>query len=187
MSIYLFKPPYYAIRSVPRLLGHAIAYRWRSLPKACRHRASKPRDSSKRVLPWQVTMDQLICASPSHTHYWYEVGMLKVVVVFVPHKKTNTLHGGQSHLWSAKQGKENKKKKYGSAPPPPYAARSEKTNKNHVTHLLTLRRSRSVSRPYKDSFHSSTRSKGVASQKSTLPCAITSFPVSVLPSSTGDV
>ena len=24
-------------------------------------------------------MDQLICASLSHTHYWYEVGMLKVL------------------------------------------------------------------------------------------------------------
>ena len=23
-------------------------------------------------------MNQLICASPSHSHYWYEVGMLKV-------------------------------------------------------------------------------------------------------------
>ena len=23
-------------------------------------------------------MDQLICASLSHTHYWYEVGMFKV-------------------------------------------------------------------------------------------------------------
>ena len=31
--------------------------------------------SSERMLPWQVTMDQLICASLSHTHYWYEVGM----------------------------------------------------------------------------------------------------------------
>ena len=29
-------------------------------------------------LAWQVTMDQLICASLSHTHYWYEVGVLKV-------------------------------------------------------------------------------------------------------------
>ena len=26
-------------------------------------------------------MDQLICASLSHTHYWYEVGMLKVSAV----------------------------------------------------------------------------------------------------------
>ena len=42
------------------------------------HRTSKPQGSSKRVLPWLVTMDQLICASLSHTHYWYEVSMLKV-------------------------------------------------------------------------------------------------------------
>ena len=50
--------------------GHAIAYRWRSLPRVRRHRASKPQGSSKRVLPWQLTMDQWICASLSHTHYW---------------------------------------------------------------------------------------------------------------------
>ena len=43
--------------------------------------ASKPQGSSKRVLPWPVTMDQLIFASLSHTHYWYEVGMLKVPAV----------------------------------------------------------------------------------------------------------
>ena len=71
------KPPY-AIGSVPSLSGHAIAYRWRSLPRVRRHRASKHQGSSERVLPWQVTMDQLIFASLSHTHYWYEVGMLKV-------------------------------------------------------------------------------------------------------------
>ena len=71
------KPPY-AIGSVPSLSGHAIAYRWRSLPRVRRHRASKPQGSFERVLPWQITMDQLIFASLSHTHYWYEVGMLKV-------------------------------------------------------------------------------------------------------------
>ena len=71
------KPPY-AIGSVPSLSGHAIAYRWRSLPRVRRHRARKPQGSSERVLPWQITMDQLIFASLSHTHYWYEVGMLKV-------------------------------------------------------------------------------------------------------------
>ena len=73
------KPPY-AMGSVPSLSGHAIAYRWRSLPRVRRHRAwpSKPQGSSERVLPWQVTMDQLILPSLSHTHYWYEVGMLKV-------------------------------------------------------------------------------------------------------------
>ena len=71
------KPPY-AIGSVPSLSGHAVAYRWPSLPRVRRHRASKSQGSSERVLPWQVTMDQLICASLSHTHHWYEVGMLKV-------------------------------------------------------------------------------------------------------------
>ena len=74
------KPPY-AIGSVPSLSGHAIAYRWRSLPRVRQHRASKPQGSSERVLPWQITMDQLIFASLSHTHYWYEVGMLKVPAV----------------------------------------------------------------------------------------------------------
>ena len=76
------KPPY-AIGSVPSLLGHAIAYRWRSLPRVRRHRASKPQGSSERVLPWQITMEQLIFASLSHPHYWYEVGMLKVPAVMM--------------------------------------------------------------------------------------------------------
>ena len=72
----LMKPPY-TIGSVPTLSGHAIACRWRSLPRVRRHRASKPQSSSERVLPWPVTMDQLICASLSHTHHWYELGMMK--------------------------------------------------------------------------------------------------------------
>ena len=78
---FIYIEPPYAIGSVPSLSGHAIAYRWRSLPRVRRHRTSKPQGSSERVLPWQATMDQLICASLSHTHYWYEVGMLKVRIV----------------------------------------------------------------------------------------------------------
>ena len=74
-----FKPPY-AIGLVSSLSGHANAYRWRSLPRARRNRASRLQVSSKRVLPWQFTIDQLICASLSHTRYWYEVGMLKYVI-----------------------------------------------------------------------------------------------------------
>ena len=58
--LYIFKPPY-AIGSVPSLWGHAIAYRWHSLPSVRRHRADKPQGSSKRLLPWHITMDQLIC------------------------------------------------------------------------------------------------------------------------------
>ena len=71
------KPPY-AIGSVPSLSGHVIVYRWCSLPRVRRHKASKPQSSSERVLPWQVTMDQLMCTSLSQTHFWYEVVMSKV-------------------------------------------------------------------------------------------------------------
>ena len=52
--IYL-KPPY-ANGSVPSLSGHAIAYRWRSLPRVRRHMTSKPQGSSERELPWQITV-----------------------------------------------------------------------------------------------------------------------------------
>ena len=73
------KPPY-AIGSVPSLSGNAIAYRWHS-----RSAGTGPVNlkvgSSERVRPWQITMDQLTFASLSHTHYWYEVGMLKVPAV----------------------------------------------------------------------------------------------------------
>ena len=67
------KPPY-AIGSVPSLSGHAIAYRWRSLPRVRRHRASKPQGTSE---PGAALADH---HGPIniHTHYWYEVGMLKV-------------------------------------------------------------------------------------------------------------
>ena len=41
----------YATGSVPSLSGHAIAYRWRSLPRVRRYRASKPQGSFERVLP----------------------------------------------------------------------------------------------------------------------------------------
>ena len=61
VHLFIFEPPY-AIESVPSLWGHAIAYRWRSLPRVRRHKASKPQGSSERVLPWQVTMNQLIYA-----------------------------------------------------------------------------------------------------------------------------
>ena len=74
---FIYSKPPYAIGSVPTLSGHAIVYRWRSLPRVRRHRTRKPQGSSKRVLLWQVTMDQLICVTLSHTHFWYEVGMLK--------------------------------------------------------------------------------------------------------------
>ena len=61
-SIYLFKPPY-AIGPVPSLLVHATAYRWRSLARVRRHRASSPQGSSSNGCCLCITMDQLMCAS----------------------------------------------------------------------------------------------------------------------------
>ena len=92
------KPPY-AIGSVPSLSGHANAYRWRSLPRIRRHRASKPQGSSKRVLPWQITMDQLIFASLSHTHYWYEADMLKIPAGALFVNKSNITINTSSFKW----------------------------------------------------------------------------------------
>ena len=75
----------YAFGSVPSVSGHTTAYRWHSLPRVRRHRASKHQGSSKRGLLWQITMDQIICASLSHAHYWHELGMLKVPAAISPY------------------------------------------------------------------------------------------------------
>ena len=137
------KPPY-ATRSVPSLSDHAIAYRWRSLPRVRRHRrTSKSQGSSERVLPWQVTMDQLIFASLSHTHYWYEVGMLKLYSI------EESVQYLQLYVIFCK-------------------ALSLSAHASPLRVLGFLRRSalrrwsRSVSRPYKDFYDSSARPMGVA-------------------------
>ena len=80
--IYSFKPQY-AIGSVKSLSGHATAYRWYSLPKVSRRRASSPQGSSSNGCCLCITMDQLMCASlfphPLY-YYWYVLiaGMLKL-------------------------------------------------------------------------------------------------------------
>ena len=80
-GVHLFILNSHMQRVCPNLSDHAIAFRWRSLPRVRRHRASKPQGSSERVLRWQVTMDQLIYASLSHTHDWFEVVNLKKVLL----------------------------------------------------------------------------------------------------------
>ena len=74
-----------------------------------------------------------------------------------------------------------------------YKALSLSTRASPLRVLEFLRRSalrrwsRSVSRPYKDSYDSSARPMGVASLNSTLPCAIATFPVALPLSSPGNV
>ena len=80
-----------------------------------------------------------------------------------------------------------KEKVWQHIPPHPPSCSFGENKLNHATHLQALRRSWSVSRPYKDTFGSSTKPMGVAAQNSTLPSAIISFPVSLLLSSPGDV
>ena len=80
--IYFIRPC--AIGSVPSLSGHAIEYRWRSLPRVRRHRASKPQGSSSNGCchfaghhgPTNV---RLSFPHPLY-YYWYEVGVLKAKV-----------------------------------------------------------------------------------------------------------
>ena len=77
---FYFKPPY-AIGLVQSLSGHAIAYRWRSLLRVRWHRVSKPQGSSERVLAALAGHHGPainIRLSFPRTHYWHEVGMMKV-------------------------------------------------------------------------------------------------------------
>ena len=69
--------------SVPSSSGHANAYRWRSLPRVRRHRASSPQGSSGNGCCLGRSSWTNSCAPLfSHTHYeyWYGVGMLKVSI-----------------------------------------------------------------------------------------------------------
>ena len=75
---FIYFKPSYAIGSVPSLSGPAIAYRWRSLPESAGIGPVSPKVVPNECCLGRSPWYQSICASLSHTHYWYEVGMLKV-------------------------------------------------------------------------------------------------------------
>ena len=104
------------------------------------------------------------CCCFSHSEYWLS-----------PQK--NNLRGDQSRLRSAKQETYNKKRKSDSPlPPPPSCSSGE--NKIKSRDVSTCLGATQVSvrlTPVQDSFGSSTRPMGVASQNSELPCAITTL------------
>ena len=110
------------------------------------------------------------------------------VVIANPKKLLYTVVGNLARgLLNREKRTQERVWQHTSHPPHSDCSSGVNNNKNHVTHLQALRRSRSILRPYKVSFDSSTRPKGVALQNSTLPCAITTFPVSLLLSPPGDV
>ena len=124
-------------------------------------------------------------------HSWFDCCCFSNSAHWLPTRKKvlyTVANPARGLLNRAKITKEKSLAAYPPHPQPPtLLVRRKNKIKNHATHLQALRRSRSVSRPYKDSFGSLTRSKGLASQNCTLPCAITNFPVSLLLSSPGDV
>ena len=81
-GVHLFLPAH-TVGSVPSLSGHAIAYRWRSLPRVRWHRAS--------IVLTVVQVTGAVFASPwnnyycaplfSNTRYWYKVSMLKYKIL----------------------------------------------------------------------------------------------------------
>ena len=73
-SAFLFLPPY-AIGSLPSLSGQAIAYRWRSLPRVRRHKASSPQGSSSNGCCLCITMDQLIYTCVLSSHLFWTSGL----------------------------------------------------------------------------------------------------------------
>ena len=64
------------------LSGHAIAYRWRSLPRARRHRASSPQGSSSNgCCLFRYHHRAIYVRLSFHTHYWYEVDMCDTNII----------------------------------------------------------------------------------------------------------
>ena len=84
----LFTTPI-AIESAPSLSGHAMAYRWCSLPRLRRHRASSHQGSSSNgcCLFRCIIMDQFLCASLfPHTLIGTEVDMRNLYPPHTQHK-----------------------------------------------------------------------------------------------------
>ena len=83
-GIHLFIPPTAIIGPVPSLsAGHAIAYRWRTLPKVRRHSASSPQGSSSNgccLFRYHHGPNNVRLSFPTPTiYYWYEVDIYNIL------------------------------------------------------------------------------------------------------------
>ena len=99
-DVHIFLPAPHTIESVPSLSGHAIAYRWRSLPRVRWHSTSSPQGSSSNACCLCITMDQmlLLCSSlfprPELVYSVFFPFILDIMLV----GRTSRGHtGGRSH------------------------------------------------------------------------------------------
>ena len=115
--------------------------------------ASKPQGISERVLSWQVTIDQSLFASLSHTHYWYEVAMLNTYIHTYKHRYIQTFtqiadkpHAGKSIYQqylllcisvatSTYEGERNKKKRLGGWVRTATATGIQQADCHQISHL----------------------------------------------------
>ena len=81
-SVYLFKTTI-RHRVSPEFIGSRNCVPMAFTAESPPAQGHKTQGSSESVLPCRVAMDQLICVSLSHTHYWYEVGMSKVTTIYI--------------------------------------------------------------------------------------------------------
>ena len=110
-GVHIFLPAPHTIGSVPSLSGHAIAYRLRSLPRVCWHRASSPQGSSSNGCCLCITMDQMLLCSSLFPHplliYCENVQIIGCIqsmcVCFLP------IHSGQQVRWTYQPGSHRRK------------------------------------------------------------------------------
>ena len=88
-SIYVFIPPT-TIGSVPSSSSHAFTYRWRQLPRVCRHRTSSPQGSpSNGCCLFRYHHGPIIVPLFSYIHYWSVVDMLMLMLMLMCDKESN--------------------------------------------------------------------------------------------------
>ena len=117
--------------------------------------------------------------------FWLLLFLTFSVLVTKPEKCT--LHGGQSRSWSAEQRNENRESLAAHLYSPRCSSGENQIKSPNVSLFLDGTQVLVSLTPVQESFGSSTWLMGVAPQHFTLPCAITTFPVSLPLSSPGDV
>ena len=146
-------------------------------PAQGHHRRHRPRHFNLTYSARRVALRSLA--------FWLLLFLTFSVLVAKPEKRI--LHGGQSRSWSAEQRNENRESLAAHLYPPRCSFGKNRINSPNASIFLDGTQVLVSFTSVQESFGSSTWIMGVASQHFTLPCAITTFPVSLPLSSPGDV